>query len=287
MRRIRHLCLVLLVPSLLSCGSDSKPCDPSQPCGKETYSLQVTVRDEQGAPVEGLEVFGRTIPDTPFGPVPKQTAAAAAMQFTLPQTCVPQIDIFDVHGERVRRLVPADTQRPPGVHQVVWDGRDDGGLEVPGGVYRLVFTAFDTDETVLFSDEKEGFLNAFPVAMGKTDADGILTATDAKYFPNLILGDDHELPLVAGDGSSQGVFDLSGGTQILLRDSQGLLQWVNVQLSDGVNELDLQWCPTCPVPVTPVPISMAHGPLTRPSDGPDPIPPLQFGFTGVFPNPFN
>ena len=72
MRPIRNPWLILLLPLLLSCASDDKPCDPSQPCG-ETYSLQITVRDSDGSPVEGIEVFGMSVPDTPFGPLERRS----------------------------------------------------------------------------------------------------------------------------------------------------------------------------------------------------------------------
>jgi hypothetical protein len=50
------------------------------------------------------------------------------------------VDLFDVAGRRVRALL----RRPlpaEGVWRVMWDGADDGGRRVPGGVYFVRFQA--------------------------------------------------------------------------------------------------------------------------------------------------
>jgi hypothetical protein len=44
-----------------------------------------------------------------------------------------EITIFDVTGRRVKSLVSED--RPAGLHEVTWDGCDDGGTRVSSGVY--------------------------------------------------------------------------------------------------------------------------------------------------------
>ena len=42
------------------------------------------------------------------------------------------LDIVDVSGRRVRRLV--STVLPAGAYEATWDGRDDGGRELASGV---------------------------------------------------------------------------------------------------------------------------------------------------------
>jgi hypothetical protein len=44
-----------------------------------------------------------------------------------------RLEIHDVSGRMVRLLT--DRSQRPGDHTLVWDGRDDGGNEVPDGVY--------------------------------------------------------------------------------------------------------------------------------------------------------
>ncbi len=43
------------------------------------------------------------------------------------------VEIFNVTGRRVRTLVNADMARGP--HTLVWNGRDDSGRQMPGGIY--------------------------------------------------------------------------------------------------------------------------------------------------------
>ncbi len=45
------------------------------------------------------------------------------------------LDIFDVRGRRVRRLL--DGERSAGTHHLVWDGRDDRGRPLGAGLYFL------------------------------------------------------------------------------------------------------------------------------------------------------
>jgi hypothetical protein len=51
------------------------------------------------------------------------------------------LDIFDVRGRRVRRLV--DAALDPGRHEIAWDGRDGRGDPVPSGVYIYSLRAGD------------------------------------------------------------------------------------------------------------------------------------------------
>lgn len=58
--------------------------------------------------------------------------------------------IYDVAGGRVRELV--SEHRKPGVHRVVWDGRDGHGNQVASGVYFYKFVAgsfVDTKKMVM------------------------------------------------------------------------------------------------------------------------------------------
>lgn len=48
--------------------------------------------------------------------------------------CV-RITVYDILGQKVRLL--ADKQEAAGSHKITWDGTDDSGKEVPGGVYFL------------------------------------------------------------------------------------------------------------------------------------------------------
>mgnify|MGYP001619559129 CR=1 FL=1 len=89
-----------------------------------------------------------TVPDTippqaaafDFAP-PRPTPAkgAVTLAWTLPAPAVVRLEIHDLSGRRVRRLVPEEAETG-GPHQHDWDGFDDDGRRVPPGLYvaRLV-----------------------------------------------------------------------------------------------------------------------------------------------------
>ena len=45
-------------------------------------------------------------------------------------------NIYDLKGQRVRRLI--DSTMVPGQHQILWNGRDDNGDDLPAGLYFLL-----------------------------------------------------------------------------------------------------------------------------------------------------
>jgi hypothetical protein len=46
-----------------------------------------------------------------------------------------RLEVFNLAGQRVRLL--AEGERAAGVHEVVWDGLDDGGMELGSGIYLI------------------------------------------------------------------------------------------------------------------------------------------------------
>jgi parallel beta-helix repeat protein len=44
-----------------------------------------------------------------------------------------ELTIYDIRGRRVRSLINSDLQ--PGLHAIVWDGRDNRGRSIPSGIY--------------------------------------------------------------------------------------------------------------------------------------------------------
>ncbi len=67
----------------------------------------------------------------PFNPT-------STIQYDLPEAIYLRILVYDIMGREIVRLV--DDHMEPGYHQVMWNGRDSVGREVPTGVYiaRLV-----------------------------------------------------------------------------------------------------------------------------------------------------
>ncbi|MBD3337240.1 MAG: hypothetical protein GF355_17140 [Candidatus Eisenbacteria bacterium] len=93
----------------------------------------------------GVSLLWNRLSETAGAPdVPRDVAAtlrAAPVPFTdhvelswqMPHAGPAQLEILDIRGAVVRRLTGG--RRDGGLQRIVWDGRDDRGREVPGGVY--------------------------------------------------------------------------------------------------------------------------------------------------------
>ncbi len=73
---------------------------------------------------EGYHLF-QNYPN-PFNP-------NTTISYALPQPAHVQVEIFDVNGQEVKRLV--DQVCSAGVHSVVWNGTDEAQRKVPSGIY--------------------------------------------------------------------------------------------------------------------------------------------------------
>ena len=62
----------------------------------------------------------------PFNPT-------TTIEFTLPEGGFTELVIYNISGQKIRELVSGDIT--PGVHSVVWDGRDENGIPVSSGVF--------------------------------------------------------------------------------------------------------------------------------------------------------
>ena len=71
---------------------------------------------------------------------PNPAVGPARIDFELPRSTRVRLDIFDVAGRRVRRVIAG--RMTAGRHSWSWDGRDDRGGEVTDGLY---FVRFDVD----------------------------------------------------------------------------------------------------------------------------------------------
>jgi len=116
-----------------------------------THKLWVRGRDEHGnwGAASSLELLvngtGTTdvaggVPAVAFlgQNAPNPAVGATTIAFGLPRAGVIALDVFDTQGRLVKRL--ADGAFPAGVHQLRWDGRDQGGARLGAGLYfyRLV-----------------------------------------------------------------------------------------------------------------------------------------------------
>ncbi|MBD3336149.1 MAG: T9SS type A sorting domain-containing protein, partial [Candidatus Eisenbacteria bacterium] len=75
---------------------------------------------------------------------PNPFRGAATLSFHLAERGPVTVDVYNVQGQRVRRLVD-QAVRGPGQWSVEWDGRTDLGEAVPTGIYMYRFTSGDVE----------------------------------------------------------------------------------------------------------------------------------------------
>jgi YVTN family beta-propeller protein len=75
----------------------------------------------------------------PFNP-------ATTIEFQLPVARHVQLDIFDILGRRVRRLV--DQHTDAGIHRLTWDATNQAGQPVAGGVYFAALRSSDNRQAI-------------------------------------------------------------------------------------------------------------------------------------------
>jgi glucose/arabinose dehydrogenase len=97
-----------------------------------TATVVVRLLDMKPVTDSGDDITTLSAPELrALGPVPFRDALP--LSYGLPRTGRAQIDVYDVRGRRVRRLV--DSHDNAGLHRTTWDGLDDGGRPLGAGIY--------------------------------------------------------------------------------------------------------------------------------------------------------
>lgn len=119
-------------------------------------ATQVTERISRGVPVDLVldDLIDTT--EVPPGPpaaasltvAPNPARGPCTFAFTLTRSTHGSLEVYDTGGRRVR--VIESGALAPGAHAPRWDGRDDTGRAVPGGVYFARLRLADRDETRRF-----------------------------------------------------------------------------------------------------------------------------------------
>jgi hypothetical protein len=65
----------------------------------------------------------------------------AVLEYQLPAAQKVSINVYDVSGKLIQRLV--DTEKQAGTHRVIWNGSDEQGRRVASGIY---FVKFETEK---------------------------------------------------------------------------------------------------------------------------------------------
>jgi lysophospholipase L1-like esterase len=89
------------------------------------------------------EDHGSVVPPLPllYQNAPNPFAPRTRIHFELPNAGEVTLDVFDVRGRLVRRLL--GSYLPAREHDVIWDGRDDRGQRVSSGAYLCRLTTID------------------------------------------------------------------------------------------------------------------------------------------------
>lgn len=89
----------------------------------------------------GIEETGSQEIITFFGNEPNPFRNFTTVEFNLTQSGIVDISVYDVNGRLIKTL---ETQnREVGVHNVIWDGMDNAGMEVTSGIYFCLFRTND------------------------------------------------------------------------------------------------------------------------------------------------
>lgn len=110
-------------------GADSCQISITSDGGNANVDVQVLSVTGVGDGLVGNRFLLSPVFPTPF-------SASAEIRFNLPEEDLVRIDVFDFQGRRVRTLLN-DSSLPAGEQSVRWNGRNDRGLEVAGGIYFL------------------------------------------------------------------------------------------------------------------------------------------------------
>jgi hypothetical protein len=103
------------------------------PQGPQPVSI-FGLREPQSEAVAPHQAGRASAPRLNLASTPNPVGTSTTLRFELAVTAQVRLRILDMSGRVVRELVPTST-RPAGVHAVVWDGRDAGGMRAAPGVY--------------------------------------------------------------------------------------------------------------------------------------------------------
>jgi hypothetical protein len=70
-----------------------------------------------------------------IGNYPNPFRRATTIRFDLPVKTMVSLDIYNLQGKLVRRLIKPDKKYPVGYHKVAWDGLSESGFRVASGTY--------------------------------------------------------------------------------------------------------------------------------------------------------
>jgi hypothetical protein len=101
------------------------------------YSSGTSVYSQKGSLLPDKYLLAQNYPN-PFNP-------ATTIEYQLPKDTQVTLRIFNITGELVETLI--EEKQSAGYHQIQWDGRDENGSSVAGGVYLYLLKADDFSQS--------------------------------------------------------------------------------------------------------------------------------------------
>lgn len=270
MSRVLLLVVLLVIATLPTGCADDDPATP------KTFAVNVSVVDQDGAPVPDLLVSVTSNNDFLQDAFSK---AAVAIPFTVLQAAHGQMTIEDIDGETVAHILDDDLSA--GWHLINWNGQDDARVHQPSGHYtaRIRLYVIGTD-SLLYEGTAPMLmclLDAAKAPVGVTDGNGKVALTDKRTFPHLY--DPPPMPATNENSEITGELALTDEMIFTLGDTTSHTTMFVVTEVGGATDLEFLWAPRgLPVPTLAKPL--------RPTPGSE-VPEPEYEIGPVYPNPFN
>ena len=106
--------------------------------GDRLFGIEYSLTGEMPTAVDEGSAVAEVIPEQPvlLANYPNPFNPATRLRFVMPQEARVRLDVYDLAGQRLRRLM--DRTVAAGRYEVPWDGRDASGFNAASGVYHAV-----------------------------------------------------------------------------------------------------------------------------------------------------
>lgn len=224
---------------IFSACSDDSPTE-TPPVVEKEFSIEFEVLDVQGSPVEGIQLT--LFNDHDFFQGKSKNRAAIRIQFTVAEDAPIVLYVNDAKGDTVNTLVHGWVQA--GVHQVMWNGRDDREELQNSGRYTAQLRIYSEGSFLAYSDSL-GILLSQPDAdmfVATTNANGIIVLEDKTLFPQLFNLPD----MMATDenGDELGLFTVTDTMHFYFRDAATMVTMHKMyNINENINRVTYVWDP--------------------------------------------
>lgn len=273
--------IICLGMGISSCSDDSPTVLP--PVENDPFFVEFWVVDTAGEPVEGIQI---TLYNDHDYLQKSANKAVNKTRFSLAAEARAILYVMDVEGDTVRTLVHGVL--PAGVHEVTWNGLDDGGFVQYSGRYEIHLRLYEDGTTVSYADSM-GVLMSQPDSdfyFGTTYTEGNIGIDDKRLFPQLYSLPD--MMAVDENGTDLGSFNVTGAMHAIYKDPiANITLHTMVNVVAGANVITQVWDPLKASPAHPGSFLLESAGSEKPPVKSIPIPDLVDGLLLAYPNPFN